>query len=90
MNDEFPLTFGSGGSIQFSAGLYPSSQMGDVEIYFLLGRDNFPDIEPYYVTERVTLTMSGTTDFTLEIPAQWDKEFTQLPCTSYKEINQSL
>ena len=28
--------------------------MGDVEIYFLLGRDNYPDIEPYYVTERVT------------------------------------
>lgn len=75
VNDEFPLTFGSGGSIQFSAGLYPSSQMGDVEIYFLLGRDNFPDIEPYYVTERVTLTMTGTTDFTLEIPTQWDREF---------------
>ena len=87
MNDEFPLTFGSGGSIQFSAGLYPSSQMGDVEIYVLLGRDNFPDIEPYYVTERVTLTMTGTTDYTLEIPAQWDKEFNAVLFRSTNHFN---
>jgi hypothetical protein len=78
VNNEFPLTFGSGGSIQFSAGLYPSAQMGDVEIYFLLGRDNYPDIEPYYVTERVTLTMTGVTDYTITIPPQWEREFNAL------------
>lgn len=76
----FPLTFGSGGRIRISAGLYPTTNLKDVDIYFLIGKDDFPNIEPYYVTEQLTLTGNGTgtTDFEIIIPPQFDREFSAL------------
>jgi hypothetical protein len=79
-NNVFPLTFGSGGRIKVSAGLYPTTNMKDVDLYFLIGKDDFPNIEPYYVTEQLTLTGNGTgtTDFEIIIPPQFEKEFSAI------------
>ncbi|MFL2842802.1 MAG: hypothetical protein ACJ0BQ_00435 [Coraliomargaritaceae bacterium] len=75
VDGQFPLNFESGGSVRITAGLYPTSGMKDADIYFLIGKDNFPEIEPYYVTEQLTLTQTGSTDFTIFIPPQPNREF---------------
>ena len=77
INSEYPLTFGSGGSITITARLYPKTDLQDVDFYLLLGKNDYPDIVPYYVTNNITLKGTGSSVFT-NIPEQGAREFSSL------------
>ena len=75
VNNEYPLTFGSGGTITLTARVYPSTNLQDTDFYFVLGKNDFPDIIPYYITEEITISGTGATNITLNIPEQGIREF---------------
>ena len=77
-NSEYPLTFGTGGSITITARLYPTTNLQDTEFYLLLGKNDFPDIVPYYITEQVTVSGTGASVYTINIPAQGLREFSSV------------
>ena len=67
----YPITFGTGGSISFTATV-PEGSSADV--YFRFEYMTYPDVDPSYSTEVVTIT-GPTADYTIDIPTQGNNTF---------------
>jgi plastocyanin len=61
----YPFTFGEGGSITFSA-----SAASPADIYFKLEKNPYPDTEPSFPSETISLS-TETANYTVEIPSQY-------------------
>jgi outer membrane murein-binding lipoprotein Lpp len=64
--DIYPLSFDNGGTITFTA----SSAGADVGIYFRFEKNPYPDVEPSFNTEIVTISGSTAKEYTITIDAQ--------------------
>lgn len=62
----YPLTFPYGGRITFTG----SAAEGDVELFFKFEYDAWPNVDPAFETNIVTVSGSEERTYTLEIPAQ--------------------
>ena len=67
----YPLSFTNGGDVTFTG----STAGTDVEVYFRFEYNPYPDTEPSFSTE--TVTVSGTTEasYTVDIPSQGGNTF---------------
>ena len=65
----YPFTFGEGGSITFSA-----SAASPAEIYFKFEKNPYPDTEPSFPSETISLS-TETANYTVEIPSQGGNTF---------------
>jgi len=65
----YPFTFGEGGSITFSA-----SAASPADIYFKLEKNPYPDTEPSFPSETISLS-TETANYTVEIPSQGGNTF---------------
>ena len=63
----FPFSFPSGGQLSFSAHV-PSG--GTADVYFRFEKNPYPDTEPSYTTEVITVSGSLSTQYTINIPSQ--------------------
>ena len=61
----YPLTFGEGGTITFIG----STDGSPADIYFKFEKNPYPDTEPSYQTESVTLAETSA-EYTIEVPSQ--------------------
>ena len=68
----YPLTFGTGGSISFTASV-PSG--GNADVNFRLEANPYPDTEPSFTTDAVTIQGSTPTEYTIDIPSQGNNTF---------------
>lgn len=50
--DMYPMSFASGGTVKFKA----SAENGDVDVYFRFERLPYPDVDPAFSTDTVTLS----------------------------------
>jgi hypothetical protein len=66
------MTLPNGGSVTFT-GNVPSD--GDVEVYFKFEKAAYPDTEPSYTTDTVTVEGSTDASYTIDIPDQCEKVF---------------
>ncbi|MBM56277.1 MAG: hypothetical protein CMB32_06950, partial [Euryarchaeota archaeon] len=68
----YPLTFGTGGSISFTASV-PSG--GNADVNFRLEANPYPDTEPSFTTDAVSIQGSTPTEYTIDIPSQGNNTF---------------
>ena len=66
----YPFTFGDGGSITFTG----STDGASADIYFKFEKNPYPDTEPSYATEVVTLGAESS-EYTVDVPSQEGNTF---------------
>ena len=71
----YPLSFADGGSISFT-GAVPSD--GSVNVQFKFEFNSHPDTEPSYSTAFTTISGSADQAYTVQIPSQGNKTFSNL------------
>ena len=71
-NDVYPLTFTEDGKVTFNASV-PSG--GDVDVRFRLEANVYPNTEPSYNTETVTVSGSEVAAYEVAIPSQGTQTF---------------
>lgn len=64
----YPLNFAAGGRIEFSAAL-PVGAL-NTSVRFLLEKNPFPDVEPSYATDSVTISGTNFSSYVVDIPPQ--------------------
>ena len=64
--DIYPLSFPNGGMITFNA----STQGNDADVYFRFERLPYPDTEPSFNTEQITISGTGVKRYSINIPPQ--------------------
>ena len=74
----YPIKFNSPGKLTFNATLYPEdypeNEPVDANVYFRFEKNGFPDTEPSYNTETITITADKTL-YEIDIPSQGDNTF---------------
>lgn len=73
--DLFPLAFSEAGSITFNASI-PSG--GSANIRFVLEYQPYPDIDPAYYADAITVSGSDTASYTVVIPSQGANTFSSM------------
>ena len=66
--DIFPFTFDNGGSVSFTAAVAAGG--ADTNIYFRFERLPFPDVDPSFNLDPVTISGETELEYTITIPAQ--------------------
>ena len=69
----YPFSFPNGGTLTFT-GAIPAGG-ADVAVHFTFEANVYPNVDPSFMTESVTVTGEAETTYTLAIPAQGDKTF---------------
>jgi PHD/YefM family antitoxin component YafN of YafNO toxin-antitoxin module len=64
----YPFVFPYGGSVSFNAATIEGGS--DADVYFRFERMPHPDVEPAFNTEKMTISGSTTTSYTIDIPVQ--------------------
>lgn len=64
--DIYPLAFPDGGKIKFTA----SAPGADVNVFFKIEKNPFPDTEPSYTTGTITVSGATEQEYEVEIPPQ--------------------
>ncbi|MGB0474114.1 MAG: thrombospondin type 3 repeat-containing protein, partial [Porticoccaceae bacterium] len=67
----YPFSFPHGGTLTFTG----SAAAGDVNVRFRFERLPFPDVDPAYDTETVTVSGADEVTYTIEIPSQGENTF---------------
>ena len=68
----YPMTVAKKSVIKFNASV-PSD--ASVDVFFKYEANPYPDTEPSYTTDKVTVTGAATADYQIVVPSQGDKEF---------------
>lgn len=68
----FPFSFPIGGQISFNAAV-PGG--GSANVYFKFEKSPYPDTEPSFSTDMITITGATSTQYTLNIPSQFSNTF---------------
>ena len=66
--DLYPFTFGSGGEVRFAAALPEGAP--DTGVRFVFGNAPFPDVDPNFSTDVVTVSGTAETEYSVVIPQQ--------------------
>ena len=67
----YPFSFPDGGEINFTG----STAGADVDVYFRFEYNPYPDTEPSFSTESVTVSGAGEASYSVSIPAQGSNTF---------------
>ena len=67
----YPISIGENTKIQFNA----SAPNGDIDIYFTFWLDAYPNINPQYQTDPITISGAEEKTYELSIPSQGDNTF---------------
>ena len=73
--DLYPFTFSNGGSLSFT-GSVPSG--GSVDVRFRFEYNPYPDVDPAYDTQTVTVSGATADTYTVSIPSQGNNSFSSL------------
>ncbi|MDG2017851.1 MAG: glycosyl hydrolase [Porticoccaceae bacterium] len=73
--DLYPFTFSNGGSLSFT-GSVPSG--GSVNVRFRFEFNPYPDVDPAYDTQTVTVSGAAETSYSISIPSQGSNTFSSL------------
>lgn len=66
--DIYPLSFANGGMVTFTAALAAGGS--DTPVYFRFERLPYPDVDPSYYTESITISSEAELEYSVTIPPQ--------------------
>ena len=69
----YPFSFPNGGTLTFT-GAIPAGG-ADVAVHFTFEANPYPDVNPFFVTDTVTVTGEAEATYTITLPAQGDQTF---------------
>ena len=70
----YPLSFPNGGSVTFTA----ATSGVDIDVRFRIEYDVWPDVEPAYDTNAVTISGTEPKEYTVEIPPQGSNTYSSM------------
>ena len=72
--DIYPLEFPDGGKITFTA----ATEGTDIDVQFRFEYMPFPDVDPAYNSEIVTISGTTAKEYSVDIPSQGDNTYSSL------------